>query len=86
MQTVEAFLLKFWGGLWGWILHGDPDVYLYIAESLARFPDRRQLALMFRSQGFEVQSSELFFLGVVQRIALRKSGPALPTATNPGPS
>ena len=58
----------------------------YIAESLARFPDRRQLVLMFRSQGFEVQSSELFFCGIVQRITLRKSDPALPTPAKPGSS
>jgi demethylmenaquinone methyltransferase/2-methoxy-6-polyprenyl-1,4-benzoquinol methylase len=84
-QKVEALLLKFWGGLWGWVFHGDPGVYTYIAESLARFPDRRQLAMMFRSQGFEVQSSELFFFGIVQRITLRKSGPALRTPVKPGP-
>ena len=84
-QKVEALLLKFWGGLWGWIFHGDPGVYTYIAESLARFPDRRQLAMMFRSQGFEVQSSELCFFGIVQRITVCKSGPALPTPAKPGP-
>ena len=85
LQKAEAFLLKSWGGLWGWIFHGDPGVYTYIAESLAHFPDRRQLAMLFRSQGFEVQSSELFFCGIVQRITLRKSGPALPTPAKPGP-
>jgi len=86
LQKVEALLLKSWGGLWGWIFHGDPGVYTYIAESLARFPDRRQLVMMFRSQGFEVQSSELFFCGIVQRITLRKSDPALPTPVKPGSS
>ena len=29
-----------WGGLWGWLLHGNPEVYAYIAETLALFPDR----------------------------------------------
>ena len=86
LQKVEALLLKSWGGLWGWIFHGDPGVYTYIAESLARFPDRRQLVMMFRSQGFEVQSSELFFCGIVQCLTLRKSDPALPTPAKPGPS
>ena len=85
LQKVEALLLKFWGGLWGWIFHGDPGVYTYIAESLARFPDRRQLAMMFRSLGFEVQSSELCFFGIVQRITVCKSGPSLPTPAKPGP-
>jgi demethylmenaquinone methyltransferase/2-methoxy-6-polyprenyl-1,4-benzoquinol methylase len=83
LQKMEALLLKFWGGLWGWIFHGDPGVYTYIAESLARFPDRRQLAVMFRSHGFEVQSSTLLFCGIVQRITLRKSDLAQPTPAKP---
>jgi ubiquinone/menaquinone biosynthesis methyltransferase len=73
LQTMEDLLLTVWGGLWGWIFHRDPGVYTYIAESLAGFPDRRQLAMMFRSHGFEVQSSKLLFLGIVQRITLRKT-------------
>ena len=86
MQKVEALLLKSWGGLWGWIFHGDPGVYTYIAESLARFPDRRQLALLFRSQGFVVQSSALFFCGIVQRITVRKSDLALASPSKSGPA
>ena len=85
LQKVEALLLNLWGGLWGWIFHGNPAVYTYIAESLARFPNRRQLAIMFRSAGFEVQSSELCFFGIVQRITVCKFGPALPTPAKPGP-
>ena len=75
LQKVEDLLLKSWGGLWGWMFHGDPGVYTYIAESLTRFPDRRQLAGIFRAHGFEVQSSALFFCGIVQRITLRKPDP-----------
>lgn len=85
-QKVESLVLKSWGGLWGWVFHGDPAVYTYIAESLARFPDRRQLAMMFRSQGFEVQSSTLLFCGIVQRITLRKSGHAPAAPAEAGPS
>lgn len=84
LQKLEGLLLKFWGGLWGLIFHGDPGVYTYIAESLARFPDRRQLAVMFRSQGFEILSSELFFGGIVQRIMLHKNGPVSSTPPKPG--
>jgi len=64
-------------------VEGDPGVYTYIAESLARFPDRRQLAMMFRSHDFEVQSSTLLFCGIVQRITLRKSDLAQPTPAKP---
>jgi len=85
LQKMEGLLLKFWGGLWGLIFHGNPGVYTYIAESLARFPDRRQLAMMFRSQGFEIQSSELFFCGIVQRIMLHKSGVVSSIPVQPSP-
>ena len=84
LQKVECLLLRSWGGLWGWIFHGDPGVYTYIAESLAHFPDRRQLAMMLRSQGFEIQSSKLFFWGIVQSITLRKPPPFHPPRRNQG--
>lgn len=75
LQRLEFYLLTFWGSLWGWAFHRNPGVYTYIAESLARFPDRRQLAMMFRAQGFEVQSSSLFFCGIVERITVLKPVP-----------
>jgi demethylmenaquinone methyltransferase/2-methoxy-6-polyprenyl-1,4-benzoquinol methylase len=78
LQIMENLLLKAWGALWGWVFHGDPEVYAYIAESLARFPDRQQLADLFRSQGFEVQSSTLYFFGIVQCIMVRKPAPSAP--------
>ncbi len=86
LQQAEILLLKFWGGLWGLIFHGDPGVYTYIAESLARFPDRAQLAVMFQSQGFVIQAAELFFFGIVQCITVRKTGPALSTLPEAEPT
>ena len=72
IQWVELLLLKFWGGFWGAIFHRSPGVYAYIAESLRCFPDRRQLAEKFRAHGFEVVSSELHFLGIMQCVTLVK--------------
>ena len=40
LQTVSLSILTIWGGLWGLILHGNPDIYAYIAKSLKYFPDR----------------------------------------------
>ena len=73
-QRLELFLLRFWGGLWGAVFHRNPGVYTYIAESLQRFPDRRQLAGKFQAHGFAIVSSELYFCGFVQRITLKKTG------------
>jgi demethylmenaquinone methyltransferase/2-methoxy-6-polyprenyl-1,4-benzoquinol methylase len=36
----------------GWIFHGDPETYLYIPESLERFPAQRGVASMMRQAGF----------------------------------
>jgi demethylmenaquinone methyltransferase/2-methoxy-6-polyprenyl-1,4-benzoquinol methylase len=84
LQEVESLLLRCWGGWWGWALHRDPSVYTYIAESLDRFPDRRQLAAVLAAQGFTVQSSALFFCGVVQRFTVCKSAAVPPTLSSPG--
>ncbi len=72
LQSVEAFLLTFWGGLWGWVFHRNPGVYTYIAESLAEYPDRRQLHQLFRGLGFEIHRSRLHFFGVMERLTVRK--------------
>jgi demethylmenaquinone methyltransferase / 2-methoxy-6-polyprenyl-1,4-benzoquinol methylase len=36
----------------GWLFHGDPETYLYIPESLARFPAQRGVEAMMRETGF----------------------------------
>jgi demethylmenaquinone methyltransferase/2-methoxy-6-polyprenyl-1,4-benzoquinol methylase len=49
---LQRRLLRFWGGLWGLLLHGNPEVYAYIARSLEAYPDRLSLATAMRSLGF----------------------------------
>ncbi len=77
-QRIELALLKFWGGAWGWALHRNPDVYGYIADSLARFPDRVELARRFVAAGFEIAESRRRFFGVVELVSLRKPDGARP--------
>lgn len=72
LQRMELLLLRFWGGWWGLVFHRNPGVYTYIAESLRGYPDRGELAGKFRAHGFEVQSSELHFVGIMQRITVVK--------------
>ena len=36
----------------GWLFHGDPQTYLYIPESLERFPAQRGVADLMRKVGF----------------------------------
>lgn len=77
-QRLQLGLLRFWGGLWGRVLHGDPDVYAYIAESLASFPDRIALGRTLEREGLATESVRLFFAGFIEcrltrRVANRAS-------------
>ena len=70
-QTLEYWSLKLWGGFWGSLLHRNPEVYGYIAESLRRHPDRVRLRGLFEERGFRVVSSRLHFLGVMEALVVR---------------
>jgi demethylmenaquinone methyltransferase / 2-methoxy-6-polyprenyl-1,4-benzoquinol methylase len=37
----------------GWLFHGDPETYLYIPESLERFPAQRGVERLMRDAGFD---------------------------------
>lgn len=74
-QKVEYWVLRTWTGLWGVLLHRNHEVYSYIAESLQRFPDRRQLRNILRGKGFSVIESRLFFGGVTELLLIQKIAP-----------
>lgn len=74
-QKIEYWGLKTWTGMWGTLLHGNHEVYGYIAESLRRFPDRPHLRDIFRDKGFSVIDSRLFFGGVTELLMVQKLGP-----------
>lgn len=71
-QVIEHALLKFWGGFWGLVLHRNPDVYGYIAESLDRYPDRSTLERMATGAGLTVMSSRPFYFGIMNLLVLRR--------------
>ncbi len=49
----------------GWIFHGDPDTYLYIPESLARYPGQRGVETLMREAGFVDARYEERLLGTM---------------------
>jgi demethylmenaquinone methyltransferase/2-methoxy-6-polyprenyl-1,4-benzoquinol methylase len=49
---AQYWVLRLWGGFWGLVLHGNPAVYAYIAESLRFFPHRRALREMLAAAGY----------------------------------
>jgi len=72
IQKISLFFLKFWGSVWGIILHGNPDVYGYIADSLNKFPDRIKIKLILKECGFnDIKSKKLFF-GFLELISFKK--------------
>lgn len=71
-QWLSYMLLKLWGGFWGLVLHGNPEVYAYIAESLRLHPDRSGLRAMLEQQGLRVKSRRLHFAGLVESIVVEK--------------
>ncbi|MGH9317746.1 MAG: class I SAM-dependent methyltransferase, partial [Thermoanaerobaculia bacterium] len=49
----------------GWLFHGDPETYLYIPESLKRFPAQRGLEGLMRRVGFSSVRYEDRLLGAM---------------------
>jgi len=49
----------------GWLFHGDPDTYLYIPESLKRFPAQRGVEKLMREAGFQKAWFEERLLGTM---------------------
>lgn len=69
-QWGQYQLLRFWGGLWGLLLHGTPEVHGYIAKSLRAYPDTNTLAATFVDCGFTIQSTRKHFGGMMMRYLL----------------
>jgi len=47
-------------------------VYAYIADSLARYPDRRQLAALFNKSGFRNLRTRHAFAGLIECLSAEK--------------
>jgi demethylmenaquinone methyltransferase/2-methoxy-6-polyprenyl-1,4-benzoquinol methylase len=51
--------------LMGWVFHGDPETYLYIPESLERYPAQRGVQALMREAGLEDARYESRLLGTM---------------------
>ncbi|MEE9368346.1 MAG: class I SAM-dependent methyltransferase [Pontiella sp.] len=71
-QQITQFLLKLWGGLWGVVLHGNPDVYGYIADSLRLYPHKLELRKRFLDRGFKLKTGIPFFGGILEIVQFEK--------------
>lgn len=71
-QALGHAALKCWGGFWGLVLHGNPDVYGYIADSLKLYPDRTALGERFAARGLELKGSRRFMGGLLENVSFQK--------------
>lgn len=72
LQTGQYWLLKSWCGLWGTLLHANPTIHAYIADSLKQFPARDEYHQLVRDSGFEVIATRLFYFGMLELLLIRK--------------
>jgi len=52
VRAVYLSYLTVVGSTLGFVLHGDPDTYRYIPESIRRYPGARAVCVVVREQGF----------------------------------
>lgn len=72
MQRLQRILLGSWGGLWGLLLHANPQIHSYIASSLKVFPDETALKKLMKDSGFRIQQSQGFYFGMMKNIYITK--------------
>lgn len=72
IQHTQHFFLKLWGSIWGILLHGNHEIYAYIADSLKLFPERQQLTAMIQEIGFKNIRSKILFFGFIEIIIFEK--------------
>jgi len=70
-QAIQSGMLGFWGGLWGLILHGNPEVHGYIAKSLRTFPNPSALEQAFVGAGFAIEGDRSFLGGMMNLYFLK---------------
>ncbi|MBP7275747.1 MAG: class I SAM-dependent methyltransferase [Kiritimatiellae bacterium] len=76
--------LRIWGGLWGWALFRRPAVFTYVAESLLRYPRRRDVRRRLNDAGLRVVRSRRYALGAIEAIwCERTAGAPSPSPTPP---
>jgi demethylmenaquinone methyltransferase/2-methoxy-6-polyprenyl-1,4-benzoquinol methylase len=72
IQIINHFFLKLWCNIWGIILHGNHEVYGYIAESLKKFPDRKKLINLLKEIGFKNIKTKKLFFGFLALVSFKK--------------
>jgi demethylmenaquinone methyltransferase/2-methoxy-6-polyprenyl-1,4-benzoquinol methylase len=78
VRSVYLTYLTIVGSTLGWVLHGDPDTYRYIPESIRRYPGAAAVCDLARAQGFTA-CEHLPVLGGLMSIHTAKTAADRPT-------
>ncbi len=71
-QKLQYGLLKSWGAFCSLLVHRNPRVHTYIADSLSQFPPASQLGCRFEFSGLEVVRQRRLFMGMMLIIEVQK--------------
>jgi ubiquinone/menaquinone biosynthesis methyltransferase len=72
LRAVYLAYLTVVGSLVGWALHGDPDTYRYIPESIKRYPGAEAVVQRLRAAGFREARWEPVLGGLMALHVARK--------------
>jgi ubiquinone/menaquinone biosynthesis methyltransferase len=73
VRAIYLAYLTVVGSALGWALHGDPDTYRYIPESVRRYPGAHGVAELLRARGFADVRIVPLFGGFMTLHVARKS-------------
>ena len=65
VRAAYLFYLTVVGSSLGWVLHGDPDTYRYIPESIRHYPGARGVSALLRARGFEQVTAKRLLGGLM---------------------
>lgn len=65
VRAAYLFYLTVVGSSLGWVLHGDPDTYRYIPESIRHYPGARGVSALLRARGFEPVTAKRLLGGLM---------------------
>lgn len=72
VRSVYLAYLTGVGSALGWVLHGDPDTYRYIPESIRRYPGAHGISTLLRARGFDGVSAKRLLGGLMSLHIARK--------------
>lgn len=69
---INYYMFYAWGSLWGFIMHQDPSVYNYIAQSLLAYPNQAAFDKLCLSENLKIVRRKSLFFGVTEIVTLQK--------------